>query len=171
MWNVLGRQRLTDDVLVTVMTQVEQLLNARPLTPNSSDINDLEALTPNHFLLGRPSVALPYYAQVTNDDRPVQLKKAFQASEQMVNAIWKRWLVEYLPQLQQRSKWQTTPSREMTVGDLVWIWDNNSRRSHCPLGRLVKMNFGDDGIPRSAVVKTTKGEFLRPLTKLILLDI
>ena len=33
---------------------------ARTLTPISSDINDLEAFTPNHFLLGKKNVCLPY---------------------------------------------------------------------------------------------------------------
>ena len=40
---------LTDYTLMTVLTEVESMVNSRPLTRVSDDVNDLEALTPNHF--------------------------------------------------------------------------------------------------------------------------
>ena len=46
MYAVLGNRSVTEDVLSTMMCIVEQTLNARPLTPVSSDVNDLEALSP-----------------------------------------------------------------------------------------------------------------------------
>ena len=45
----------TEDALATFLTEVESVLNSRPLTPVSDDLEDFEALTPNHFILGRPS--------------------------------------------------------------------------------------------------------------------
>ena len=56
---VLGNRPITEDVLSTTMCLVEQTLNARPLIPVSSDVNDLESITPNHFLLGNKNVCLP----------------------------------------------------------------------------------------------------------------
>ena len=44
---------MTDETLSTTFCLVEQALNNRSLTPVSDDPNDLEALTPNHFLLDR----------------------------------------------------------------------------------------------------------------------
>ena len=46
MFTVLGSRSVNEDVLSTTMFIVEQTLNARPLTLVSSDVNDLEALTP-----------------------------------------------------------------------------------------------------------------------------
>jgi hypothetical protein len=43
---VLGRQRLTDEILVTTLTLVENVLNSRKLTPVSEDLTDPECLTP-----------------------------------------------------------------------------------------------------------------------------
>ena len=43
---------LTDPQLATTFTEVEAILNSRPLTHASSDSNDLEALSPNHIMLG-----------------------------------------------------------------------------------------------------------------------
>ena len=52
MYAVFGNRLFTEDVSSTTMCVVEQKLNARPLTPVSSDVNDFELLTPNHFWLG-----------------------------------------------------------------------------------------------------------------------
>ena len=60
MYAVLGNRSVTEDVLSTTMCLVEQTLNARPLTTVSSDAMDLEAITPNHFLLGNKNLCLPY---------------------------------------------------------------------------------------------------------------
>ena len=60
MYAVLGNRSITEDVLSTTMCLVEQTLNARTLTPVSSDVNNLESFTPNHFLLGNKNVCLPY---------------------------------------------------------------------------------------------------------------
>ena len=59
MYAVLRNRSITEDVLSTTMCLVEQMLNTRPLTPVSSDVNDLESTTPNHFLLGNKNVCLP----------------------------------------------------------------------------------------------------------------
>ena len=56
---VLHNQVVIDEVLVTSMAEVESLVNSRPLTEVSSDVNDLGALTPNHFIVGRSIPNLP----------------------------------------------------------------------------------------------------------------
>ena len=64
MYVVLENISVTEDVLSTTMCIVEQKLNARPLTPVGSDVNDLEALTPNYFLLGNTNICLSYLSCV-----------------------------------------------------------------------------------------------------------
>ena len=56
---VLENQVLTGDVLLTAIAEVEWLVNSRPLTEVSSDVDDFEALTPNHFIIGRGTLNLP----------------------------------------------------------------------------------------------------------------
>ena len=50
MYPVLGYWSISEDVIPNTMCFVEQAINARPLKPVGSDLNDLEAVTPNHFL-------------------------------------------------------------------------------------------------------------------------
>ena len=44
---------VTDPQLLTGLTEAESIVNSRPLTHLPSDVSDLEALTPNHILLGK----------------------------------------------------------------------------------------------------------------------
>lgn len=43
---------LTLEEMSTLLTQNEAILNSRPYVPTSSDVEDLDALTPGHFLIG-----------------------------------------------------------------------------------------------------------------------
>ena len=45
---VLGKSRVTLTVLETLVVEVEAILNGRPLTHSSPDIDDPESLTPTH---------------------------------------------------------------------------------------------------------------------------
>jgi len=53
-----GLQTLTDTALYTLLTEVERILNGRALTANSDDPEDLQALTPAHFLMQRKTMSL-----------------------------------------------------------------------------------------------------------------
>ena len=50
---LLGNQIVNDETLLSVMAEVEKIVNDRPLTRLSKDPNDLEPFTPNHLLLSR----------------------------------------------------------------------------------------------------------------------
>ncbi|GFV75539.1 integrase catalytic domain-containing protein [Trichonephila clavipes] len=50
---VVSGSNLTYEEFLTVCIQIERILNYRPLCPLSSNSDDLNALTPAHFLIGR----------------------------------------------------------------------------------------------------------------------
>ena len=102
-YSILTPRKLTDEVLQTTFCLVEQSLNARPLTALSSDPNEIEALTPNHFLIGQRSVSFPSIAT----DEHFGHRKRYLRAQGYANAIWTRWLREYVPTLNKRRKWHT----------------------------------------------------------------
>ena len=84
---VLQNQVLTDEVLLTAFAEVEWVVNSRPLTQVSSDLDDLEALTPNHFLTGRGSLNLPPGIFV---DKEISSRKRWRQAQVVANHIWNR---------------------------------------------------------------------------------
>ena len=163
MYAVLGNRSVTEDVLSTTMCIVEQTLNARPLTPVSSDVNDIEALTPNHFLLGNKNVCLPYLPCA---EEFVDHRKLFRQTQAYANLIWDRFRKEYLPTLNNRQKWRSTANETLKEGDLVWLIEDSDKSGYYNLGRVAETIDGDDGVIRSAIVQTNDGVYKRPVVKL-----
>ena len=50
---------MTDDILHTVLCEAENMVNSRPLTKSSDDVNDENALTPNHLLMMESNESFP----------------------------------------------------------------------------------------------------------------
>ena len=51
---IVGSVKLTYEELSTVLTQIEAVLNSRPLVPMvTQDGEGVEAFTPGHFLIGK----------------------------------------------------------------------------------------------------------------------
>ena len=47
-----------EDSISTFITEIESVLNSRPLTSVTHDPNDYNVLIPNHFILGRQSITI-----------------------------------------------------------------------------------------------------------------
>ena len=72
---------------------------------------------------------------------------------------------EYLHTLQRSSKWQS-PSRNLSVGDVVILCEDNTVPSHWPLARIVKTHHGKDGVSRVVTVRTSSENlYTRPVVK------
>ena len=163
---VLRNRTVNDEVLYSALVGVEALLNDRPLTHVSVDHRDLEALTPNHFLLGP-----------TNPNRPPDVilstetlsSKSWRLAQLIVTQFWHRWLREYIPDLIERRIW-LKPRRNLSPGDIVLVVDPATRRGDWPIGRVLQVYPGPDGVVRSASVKTAHGITHRPSVKLCLLE-
>lgn len=95
---ILGKYLTNEEVLQTVFTEAERIVNSRPLTRNSSSPDDDEPLTPIHFLNIRPTVNLP---PDMVDDSDKSSRKRWRQAQLLANHYWKRWLREYIPSLQE----------------------------------------------------------------------
>lgn len=101
---VLKEQNLMEESLVTLMCEVEAILNSRPLTKISDDPNDLQALTPNHLLLLHTGPSFPP-GMFSREDQ--YSNKRWKQVQYLSDVFWKRWTREYLPLLREQMKWRT----------------------------------------------------------------
>lgn len=162
LYAVIGSQPLTDDTFATVLNEIEAFLNNRPITDVSTDINDTDALTPNHFLLGRAHINVP---PGRIDNKPVTYSKRWKYAQQIADHVWNRLIKEYLPTLLPRQKWikRTAP---LKIGQTVWILKDLTPRGLWPIGRITAIDDNDKEQPRQYIVKTTTGTFRIPAIRL-----
>ncbi|XP_066927410.1 uncharacterized protein [Clytia hemisphaerica] len=163
---IFSEQSINDFTLMTAFTQVEALINVRPLTANSDDIHDLEALTPNHFLVGRADTSVP----VATENLKTSLRKRWRQTQELSTQFWNRWQKEYLPSLTKRSKW-LNDNESIKVGEMVLVLDKRNERGMWPLGRVLDVYASRDGRVRKVIVGTNNGTFTRPVVKLSKLEL
>ena len=132
---------MDEEVLATVLTEVEAILNSRPLCAASDDPDDQEPLTPNHLLLQKAVHNLPPGSFVNED---LFSRKKWRQAQILAHHFWKRWLKEYILSLQERQKWQK-PRRNAEVGDLVLLVDDCLQRSQRRMGRVKAVFPSKDG--------------------------
>ena len=162
----LLREQTTDDEgLVTLLCEVESIMNGRPITTVSSDPQDQEPLTPNHLLLLRSESPMPPGLFRREDQLS---RRRWRQVQYLADIFWKRWSKEYLPLLQGRQKW-LRPRRNLAVGDVVLVSVENSHRNSWPLGRIVEVLTDKKGFVRRAKVVVKSTVLARPIDKLCLL--
>lgn len=59
LYSCVGAQPVPEKVLLTVLLEVEAIINSKPLGYVSSDIADIDPVTPNSLLMGRPDGSRP----------------------------------------------------------------------------------------------------------------
>ena len=165
---VIGDSKLTYEEMSTLAAKVEACLNSRPICPLSQEASSLVALTPGHFLTGTSLLSLPEPLQDGNPRST--FKSRWEMIAHMHQTFWSRWRSEVLHQLQQRNKW-LQPQDNLQKDDLVLIVDELATPSCWPLGRVVDVFPGRDGLIRVATVKTARTILTRPIVKLIRLPI
>ena len=162
---LVKEQTLTDETLLTLMCEVESTINSRPITVVSDDPNDMEPLTPNHLLLMRG----PPVPVVNEVDKRDTYRRRWKQVQYLATLFWRRWTREYLPALQQHRKW-IDPSPNLKVNDVVIVADETMPRNVWPIGRVLAVFPGSDGLVRSVRVKTATSTVTRPVSKLCLLE-
>ncbi|KAL0829434.1 hypothetical protein ABMA28_004206 [Loxostege sticticalis] len=158
---VVGSTILTYEEFSTLLTQVEACVNSRPLTLISSSLDE-PPLTPGHFLIGEPLVAVPEPSLVDTKLSPLDRWNMIQ---KMLQCLWQRWQSEYLTSLQHRYKWNVAqPS--IALDSIVLVKDDRLPPGKWLLARVIEKHPGSDGITRVVTLKTSNSCFKRPVTKL-----
>lgn len=159
----LGAQSVSEEVLRTVLVEIEGILNSKPLGYTSADISDPDPIIPNILLMGRPDPSLP---QVVYADTELLGRRQWRHSQVLADQFWARFTKDYLPSLQSRQKWQRdTPN--LAVDSTVMIVDPQLPRALWPVGKVERVYPGSDGRIRVADVRTKDRTYTQPVARLV----
>lgn len=162
---IMGAQKYSYKSITNLLSSIEACLNSRPLCALTDDPDDVEALTPAHFLIGRP-LNLPIHEIA--DEPPCTLKRLFKQRLFQINSFWKQWSQDYLHSLTQLPKWRKMQDN-IKIGQLVLIKSDNVAPTYWAMGRVIEIHLGTDGKARSVTLKTQTSVLKRSVRKLCVL--
>lgn len=141
---------MTEEVLRTVLVEIEGILNSKPLGYTSTDIAEHDPVTPNMLHMGRPDASLP---QVIYPESELLSKRRWRHSRLLADHFWRRFLRNHLPEFQVRQKW-LKEAENLQPGTVVMIVDHQLPRALWPVGQVTKVFPGEDGRTRAAKWKS-----------------
>ncbi|XP_064465097.1 uncharacterized protein LOC135376512 [Ornithodoros turicata] len=165
----LGRTCLSFEQITTVLTEIEAMINSRPLTYISDDPRDFSPLCPSHFLVGKRLTVLPDCSDtgsVANDTRSSLLER-MQLRQSLLDEFWRRWAREYISELPSAHRFQYSSTVPFQVGELVLLSSKPLSRALWPLARVTEIKPGRDGVIRACKVMLPNGSVLRRPVQLL----
>ena len=165
-YGILSKADITDDELSTAFTGAENLINSRPLTYQTADVEDDIPLTPNHFLY---DLVGGQFALDSVDAESYNLKKRCRRVQELVKHFWGRLMKEWLPGLNKRLKWFKM-EKDFKVGDIVLVLSTESKPGKQILGRISDVLSGKDNHVHIAKVQIGDQIYIRPISKLCSLE-
>ena len=148
-------KRVSLDIFVTIMVEVEAILNSRPWTNVADQPENEEPLTPDHFLIQRPYSSLPKFG----DKQPASFRN-WKHVQQLMKRVWWRLMKEYLPTLIKRRKWTDNNKPPLNILETAWVPKNLTPRGIWPLQRVEETSPGRGGEVRVSKVTTAYGSFV-----------
>ena len=156
----VGMAKLTFEELVTVLTEIENVLNSRPLTYLSEE-NFQCSLTPHHLVYGRninqKFVSSPIEPLVKVDDA----RGRVQYLRFILHHFQKRFYNEYITSFLERHQYvshKTNAECPLKVGNVVLIKQDVVPRIRWKKGIVEKLIIGKDGFVRGAVLRTNQNK-------------
>ena len=146
----------TDEALYTFLCEIECIINQHPLTAISDDVNDIDILTPNHFLIGEAHLN-QFPGEFSSKE--INYPKKWGAVQAASDMLWNCWRKEYLPTLTQR-RGGLLKERNFKKGDLVILQEKNVPRSHWPIGRVMEIYPGQDSVVCIVKLRTPTNEIV-----------
>lgn len=168
---VLGKASLNFEEMTTILTEVEAVLNSRPLSYVHNDTDEPQPLTPSHFLVGERLTSLPPKTMVLESSSSNLNKehavRRWKYRQRLLTTFWNRWRKDYLMDLKSAHTSDSIKATMLKEGDVVLIGEDKVPRQTWKMGRIEKLNSGRDGLVRSCCVRTSSGSVLRRPVQLL----
>lgn len=171
----LDKHLLTDQQLMTVVKEVETVVNSRPLTCVGAELEHV--LRPSDFL-SMKNCLIPVPSNErdgTETSTKVDLIGSWRKGIIVLSEFKKMFMSQYLTSLRERYNHSYRQPRVMSsktprVGDTVQIKGDSRNRSGWKVGKISSLIRGADGMCRVAKVKIGNTEFTRSLGHLYPLE-
>ncbi|GFY33214.1 integrase catalytic domain-containing protein [Trichonephila clavipes] len=153
---ILGRALLTFEELSTILSEVEVIVNHRPLTYVENDPGEPEPLTPAHFLeLGYGDSKYPIHfielIDATTAKESYKKRKTYRTL--LLKQLWRRWKEQYLFQLKTANHFKT-PSvhKNLKLNDVALVEGNVKSKLLWELGIIKEIFIGRETITLDLVL-------------------
>ena len=141
---VIGRYCPSHSEFVTVLSDVQKVLNNRPLTYRSQE-NEVDIITPNHFLVG---ILIPFLLfgylnldpewEYYDEDYSSVLSKTIDWRDSVFRDFKDKWLKEYLLNLREKDRASYYPPKVWSVGEIALLKLPNKAKAFWPLVRVLE---------------------------------
>ena len=141
MMKALGTQILSLNELNTLMAEVAQLVNERPIGLKPNERTHPQFLSPNSLYLGRCSDRIasgPFQSDGVFSDDPKKITSRFQLVQAITSQFWRIWLRDYFPSLLIRQKWHVQ-RRNLRINDICLLRDPDVFRGQWRLARVAEV--------------------------------
>ena len=165
---------------MVILSEVEAVLNTRPLTYVYEDFQSGFVLTPAHFLMANlklmPAMETEIEFCPSRDSVTTPLNH-WKKGQKQLNTFWEIWKNEYLTSLREKSSLYHKVVKGQTSyipkpGQIVIIKEDNIPRAVWKLGKIDKVVKGLDGHVRTAQIRLPSNKFvLRAINQLYPLEV
>ena len=144
-------ESLDDESLITLMTEVEGILNSRPLTVETiNDPTSFQPLSLFNLLTMKSKVVSPPPGKFLKSD--VYSKRRWRRIQHIANEFWSHWRKEYLQSLQERQKW-TSKRRNFRVDNIVLLKQSDVPQIQWSMGRGIDVNNDRKDLVQTVTLK------------------
>ena len=165
LYKTIGCKRVDYFTLLTVLKEVQNAINSRPLTYRCSSDKGLEIISPKCFLHPNANseiVFKPNNNVLWEDDPPSKSKvvNSLAVRDEMLDKFHELYYNDYLLSLRETCKdlHQVDFVNKVKINDIVLIKNPSRPRPYWLLGRVVQLFPGDDGNVRSVQVRRGDGQ-------------
>jgi len=156
---LLRQKKFSFSELNTLLCKIESVINKRPLTYVTEEFSEGLTLSPEDFLL--PKV------KTRSGNQNISLQELIKKRDHLIKDLFNRWKREYL--LQGCCAGASNNVERLKPGDVVLV-DDDRRREFWPLGRVLEVYPGRDGVVRSVGLLLKNKQVRRGIQRLYLLE-
>ena len=143
---------------MSLLTEVQNAVNDRPLTYRDSDAQNLEVLTPNSFLKIGTTNNLTFGSLDGSDlliPNRKELLNTLNRRDKLTEKCKSLWYEQYLLSLRENSRnmYEENWEDKVKIGDVVVLYSPVKTRVNWPLGRVTELLTGSDGKTRCVRVR------------------